>query len=294
VQAPSETVDTRIARRLGSLTPAEQAVAAFLRDRPAEAVMASAAQIAAAAGTSDATVVRAVQAMGFAGLADLRRALLSDLQGGLSPAARLRRSLQETGADTASALDTVLQIHHEAIEALRDPDVRAAASRAVDLLGAADRIAVFGIGPSRALADYFAVQARRLGRSSVALTATGVFLADELLALTSGDVVILFAYSRRYREVLAVLDQIRHVGARAILVTDGLGAMLRDRVQVVLPARRGRAGRLAMHGATFVLIEALLLALAVAAPDRALQTLARLDTVRAALAGEPVDVARDP
>jgi hypothetical protein len=45
----------------------------------------------------------------------------------------------------------------------------------------------------------------RSGRSSLALSATGSMLANQLLGLRKGDALIILAYGRLYREVTAVL-----------------------------------------------------------------------------------------
>ena len=287
------TLDERIAARFATLSPAEQRVARFLADRRSEVVLWSAAQLAAEVGTSDATVVRAVQALGYASISVLRRDLLAQISGGPTPAARLRRTLDEAGDDVGRAFDLVLSIQEDALSALHDPEVRSDAAAAVTMLSKAKRVAVYGIGPSRPLADYFVLQLARLGRAALPLTATGIQLADQLLCLARGDVVVMLAYSRIYAEVSATLSHAQSLGIPVVLVSDSLGAALRDSVALVLPARRGRAGRMSMHTATFALLEALLLGLAVRGRDAALATLQTLDDLRAEIAGERLDVGRE-
>ena len=57
----------------------------------------------------------------------------------------------------------------------------------VRILDAAERIAVFGIGPSSALASYVSTLLARSGRRSRTIGATGFMLADQLLDLVKGD-----------------------------------------------------------------------------------------------------------
>ena len=62
-------------RAATDLAPAERRVAELLLDLGPEATLLSAAALAEQLGTSDATVVRTAKALGYSGLAELRRAL---------------------------------------------------------------------------------------------------------------------------------------------------------------------------------------------------------------------------
>jgi DNA-binding MurR/RpiR family transcriptional regulator len=63
-------------------------------------------------------------------------------------------------------------------------------------------------------------------------------------------------------------------------VTDTLDRRLAQRADVVVPARRCKAGRVALHGATFVVLEAIVLGLAASDRERSLRTLQRLNSLR--------------
>jgi DNA-binding MurR/RpiR family transcriptional regulator len=64
------------------------------------------------------TVIRTVQALGFDGLPDLKRALAADLDDWRTPAVDMRRTLAEVGESVSQAIDAVLEAHREGIEAL--------------------------------------------------------------------------------------------------------------------------------------------------------------------------------
>lgn len=68
-----------------------------------------------------------------------------------------------------------------------------------------------------------------------------------------------------------------------VLVTDSLEPKLAKRADIVIRARRGRNGRVAMHGATLVVLEAIILGLAFANRDDAMTSLARVGDLRARL-----------
>ncbi len=70
-----------------------------------------------------------------------------------------------------------------------------------------------------------------------------------------------------------------------VLVSDNPVTRLAKAATVVLPARRGRAEQVALHGSTLITLEALLMGLAVANRAHTIETLERLAAFRAALAG---------
>lgn len=278
-----EPFDSQVRALLDTLPPAEQRVARFFVDRKEAALLASAAEIAERAGTSDATVVRTARSLGFDGLSGLREALLADLAGSTSPGKRLRRTLDAAGSEAEGALRHVIDLHEELLSELKRADMAAAFARALELLAAADRRHIFGIGPSGALAQYAALQLNRIGLATAALSATGVALADQLLSLQPGDAVMMLAYAPVYREVTVVLEEARRHGVPVVLVSDSLGPYVADDVAVLLPVPRGKAGHLSMHGGTMVVLEAIVIGLAGRDRDRAFDALDRLSGLRAAI-----------
>jgi DNA-binding MurR/RpiR family transcriptional regulator len=286
----SRTLDERIAASRARLSPAEARVARFFQENRAEVMVASASALAAKVDTSDATVVRTAKTLGYAGLDQLRQDLARALRETLAPAARLTRTLDTVGDAPETALAETLDIHADALAALRRDITPALFRAAVDRLAKARRVAVFGIGPSSALADYFAIQLARFGIAAAPLRHTGLLLADDLHRLRRGDVVVALAYSRVYRELAVLLDRADALGLPKILLTDTLGDALRGRVDLVLPVPRGRADQLSMHATTLALIESLLVGIAARRPAETVASLTALNDLRAQLAGDAMDL----
>jgi len=278
--------DERVVSRLERMSPAEQRVVRVFQDNREEVLHASAAALAAKAKTSDATVVRATKALGFSGMDELRRVLAAELKQSLSPASRLAETLREVGDDLQAAFALTLDIHLAAIENLRRDITPDFFSRAIGLISEANRVALFGLGPSSALASYFRIQLGRFGIDAISLTNSGLLFADDLRNLRSGDLVILLAYSRIYPELEVLLDETRRLGLRTILVTDTLASTLRRRVDLTLVVARGRADMLSMHAGTLGLIEALLVGVAVKRPEQTMEALKSLNGLRSRLVGE--------
>jgi DNA-binding MurR/RpiR family transcriptional regulator len=254
-------------------------VAQFIDENRQIVLASSAAALGARIGTSDATVLRTVQALGFASLADLKSAILKS--GAIStPADDMRRTLVDLEKATGHALDGILQAHAEGLDVLRSAVCRAQMAAAVRALDGAERIAVFGIGPSAALATYVSTLLARNGRRSRAIGATGSMLADQLLDLAKGDVLLILAYGRVYREVKAVFAEAKALGLPTVLVTEADDTPLAKLADVCVAVPRGRPGQVALHGATLVGLEGLVLSLAAARPDAALASLDNLNRLR--------------
>jgi DNA-binding MurR/RpiR family transcriptional regulator len=287
---PSPTLEQRVSSSLDQMSPAEQRVArAFLENRE-EVLFASAASLAQKAGTSDATVVRTTKTLGFAGMDELRQTIAAELKQGASLSARVNETLREVGDDLNVALRLTLDIHAQSIEMIRHEISGATFSRAVKLLGTARRVVLFGIGPSSALASYFAIQLNRFGLDAACLIRTGLLFADDLRQLRSSDVLFVMAYSHVYRELAVLLDEADRKSIKKILVTDSLSGQLRERVDLLLPVPRGRADMLSMHAATLALIEALLVGIAARNSKDTIKSLEALNALRARLVGRPMDV----
>jgi DNA-binding MurR/RpiR family transcriptional regulator len=274
----------RILRRANApLGAAGRRVARFIDENRQVVLASSAAALGDRTGTSDATVVRTIQALGFAGLGDLKRAILNSIGQVSTPADDMRRTLGDLEKSTGHALDSVLQAHAEGVDVLRSDQCRAQISAGVRLLDVSNRIVVFGIGPSAALATYVSILLARRGRCSRTLNATGSMLADQLLDLKQGDSILILAYGGPYKEVTAVFAEAKSLGVATVLVTEAYGTPLARMADVVIAIPRGHPGQVSLHGATLVGLEALVLSLAAAKPDDALTSLDKLNHLRRAI-----------
>jgi DNA-binding MurR/RpiR family transcriptional regulator len=292
-ESGDDSFGNRLREAGAALSPGARRVARFIAENRAIAIALSASELARRIGTSDASVVRAVQALGFTGLPELRRSLALSLGSGPqspTPAEAMRHTLEEAGEQASRAVDLAIETQREAVEALAAPEARVTLRAAVAALQPARRVLVFGIGPSAALARYVTTLLSRAGRPAKTLDASGIALADQMLDLAPGDALLVLAYGRAYREVIALFGEARRLALPIVLVTDSLDRSLARHADVVVPARRGRTRRVALHGATLVALEAVALGLAAMDGERAVASLDRLNDLRAAIAGGRHDV----
>lgn len=287
VARATDTYAERVSERSDELAPAERRVAELLLDVGPEATLLSAAALAEQLGTSDATVVRTAQALGYSGLAELRRALAASAE---NPplGERLRRTLEQTPGD--ELLASSIRNHLAALDTLTRNVSPQTFQAAVGVLASADRVVWRGVGPSAHLAAYGQLITQRIGTPSSALVHTGTSFADELLTLASNDAIVLFAYGRLQSHVRVLLDRAEELAVPVVLITDILGRKLAPDVSATLQCGRGAPGLFASHGTTLVLIETLILAIAATRQTESQTSLDKLNELRAALAGRRIDV----
>jgi len=284
--ATDNGIEARLTRS-ERLAPAERRVAERLIELGPEGALLSAAALAAQLGTSDATVVRTAKALGYRGLADLRRAMAT--QGADPPLReRLRRTLEH--ASPEELLPAAVERHLGALDALSRDVSPEQFQAAVAVIAECKRVVWRGVGPSAHLASYAEVLSRRIGKPSTALVHTGTSFADELLSLAPSDALVVFAYGRLQPHVRVLLEHTATLEIPVVLITDTLGRKLDAAVDVTLQCGRGAPGLFASHATTLVVVEALVLAIAAADQPSAEASLARLNELRAALAGRRIDV----
>ncbi|MBC9953419.1 MurR/RpiR family transcriptional regulator [Leucobacter sp. cx-42] len=190
-----------------SLGPSESAVAGVILDRCAEIPDWSTQELAAAAGTSAATVVRACQRLGFRGYQHLRLEL-----------AREGAPLQSAG--TSASFDAVTQSFTGAQEALRLSAAaidRSTVLRAAQTLLSANRIMFTANGFSAPPLQDAAMRFATVGRP---VESPLDILAQQFTAHTLGpdDVCLALTHSGANAHTLATVRAAQQAGATVIVV----------------------------------------------------------------------------
>ncbi|WFS04344.1 MurR/RpiR family transcriptional regulator [Rhizobium tumorigenes] len=273
----------RLKSRRGSLSPSLISVVDYI-DQHRHAVLGkSALEIAADTVTSDATVIRAIQALGFEGLVDLKDTLEAHIGETDSPSEKMAATTEALDSGADAAIDFVIDDHRKAMVALAEPSSRDALKLAVPLLLEARSIGVFGIGASGIIASYASRLFQRNGYRSYALNATGIALAEQLLSMESGDALIMMAYGRLHREAMATIGEAKRLGIPIVMLVGQPDTVLRRHADASIVIPRAKTEHVALHGSTMVCIEALMLALATVARGKTLRSLDRLIELRSAV-----------
>jgi DNA-binding MurR/RpiR family transcriptional regulator len=263
------------------LSASERTVAQYLASAPAEQMMfASAQELGAASGTSNATVVRALQRLGYAGLPALKRELAADFTSALAPEVRLQQRIAHVGQDLEGIWNDVFDETQERIEQCRRLTGADELKRAVEVLAEAREVFCYGVAACELAARHLALSLGRIGHRARFVGETGFALADPLLALGQGDTVVVFQPGRRLAELNVVVERARAVGARIVFVTDELGEVFEDRVDAVLTAPHTPTGNTNEALTGLVVADALVLALTTLDEPRAVEHSHQLTALR--------------
>jgi DNA-binding MurR/RpiR family transcriptional regulator len=271
----------RLEDHLPNLTKSQQRIASYLLASYDEACFLPLSDLAKRLDVSEATLIRFAQATGYGGFRELRRCLQGLFRDKVTPASRLQHKLGELASSQGHVLTKVLDMEVQYLtEASQGVDL-ADFDRAVDVLLSGRRIFVFASGPSGILADLAELRLRRLGILTIAMTESGRHLLEKLQLLQPGDVVLVNGFHHVRPELVAVLDQARAIDCRSILLTDTLGPALRGKADVILAARRGPVSTFHSLTVPMSILNALILAVAMARPAESLAALNRLQELRA-------------
>ncbi len=257
-----------IQARCGDLAASEAKVVALLLADPLFVGASTTAQVAARAGVSPPSVVRAARAIGFTGFTELKIEIAR-----ARGTTRFFAPPEVLAADATSAtvLETSVRAGTDALTALGGAIDLSALDEAVRSIQSARQVVAFGAGPSATVAADAVFRLRAVGVVTVGIPDhLSAMIATRLLG--PGDVVIAVSSTGRTASTLAIADAASSAGAALIAITNQYGtplATLADVALVVggapLPAQMAAAGsRLAQ----LVVIDALVAALALRDPAR--------------------------
>ncbi len=188
-------------------------------------------QLAGLVGASEATIVRAARALGFAGYADLRLALAAaggqrrrqhQVTGDIDPGDSIREVIEKiSGAEQQAIRETAAHIDAGAIE------------RIADAVAAARKVVVYGAGASALVAADLDLKLLRIGLTSRASADHHVALTEASL-LTGADVAIAVSSSGRTEEAVSFLRAAGGAGATTVAITGARSSPLTGHAAHVL------------------------------------------------------------
>ena len=261
------------------LTKSEKRIANFLRKNQEESAFLSASEIASRLDLSEATLVRFARSLGFSSYPAMRAVLQDNFRRRVTHSARLRGRLNDLrdGGDIFERLTaTEIDFLSQALDSIKREEL----NNAVEILHEHDRVFVFGLGPSVSLVDLLELRLRRFGREVVPLTNSGREFLEYLTMMGEKDLLFVICFFDQNPALKLVIDNANKVGATIIMLTDTLEAILGDKVDVVLSAKRGPIGEFHSLVVPMTVINSLLLSLASMEQEKSMTLLDKLDNLR--------------
>jgi DNA-binding MurR/RpiR family transcriptional regulator len=209
---------TIIAQRLPALSAADRAIGQYILDRADAVPGLSSAALAAATGRSQSAVVKFSQKLGYAGYQELKLAVnRAKAQEWQVPPGVIHGSID--------ADDSFLTLVHKLVGSkMLSVQQTMAANRettvtaVLDLLTAARRIHLAGLGASWLVARDFSFKLMKLGRVVMLDADSHVQLANAAM-LEPEDVLVALSYSGMTLETRRVAEMARTRGARLVAIT---------------------------------------------------------------------------
>lgn len=218
---------------LPSLSPAEQRVARLVVSDPAAAARRTITDLATAAETSEATVIRFCRSVGMDGYPQLRIRLAAEAARRIEPPdARVVGGDIPPGADLAQIIATIAFNDARAVEETAEQLDPAVCEQVVEAINGAGRIDIYGAASGFVASD-FQQKLHRIGRIAF-------YFPDVHTALTSaallgrGDVAIGISHTGTTSDVIEVLEQARTRGAVTVALTNFPRSPITDVADFVL------------------------------------------------------------
>lgn len=264
------------------LSAAARRLLNYIEQHPNAVLVSSALDLAAKIDSSDATVIRAIQSLGFDGLPHLKTAIAEKLdQGVRTPVEKVGVTLSHLKQEQRRApLQLVIESYASMLDMLSHLPLSDQLGAAVQVLNDADRIGLYAGGPPGRLAQQTATHLTRIGRSSFVLEDTGHAFADQVMGLQSSDAVILIAYGSALKEALLVKAELKRIGGRLVVITDNPNGRLAQGADIVLEVPRTEVGNMMLYGTILMTLEAIVLSLTKQSPERSMAAARRLRDLR--------------
>ncbi|MBU4432803.1 MAG: MurR/RpiR family transcriptional regulator [Alphaproteobacteria bacterium] len=270
--APVEHVLPRIRSRYNSLGRSARQIADFVLETPNAVISMSVTELAEATAVSQGSVINFCQALGMSGFQQLKLSLAHEV---VQPVQFIHEDL-----DRDDPLDTVCRkLFHSGVQALRDTlsilDTNEM-QRAVDILRAAKRIEIYGVGSSAPIAEDAHYRMLRIGLRATAVTDSHIQAISA--SLTDPEVAVLtISHSGATHETVTATRLAKERGAKTIVITNFARSPIQAHADVTLytMARETKFRTEAMTSriAQLCVIDSLIAAMGLADYERATEVL---------------------
>ena len=223
-----ESIVHKIRFSLSSMGPAEKKIANYLLQHTGEIIDISISELAKQCGCGDATIVRFSRRLGLTGYQELKLGIAAEVNASSSISAEIEKGdscfeiFKKRIVDISNSLSSTETVLDEA-----------ALDRASSVISKADRIVIFGLGNSAAIAQDAAHKFLRLGLSAQACCDNHM---QAIIAshLKRGNVAIGISHSGASKDIVEALRLSKACGATTICVTNYGASPLAETAEIRL------------------------------------------------------------
>ena len=269
---PLDGILERVHTVRASLPPVARRIADFIAANAAEVVHMSVTELADRASASEGSVVSLCRVLGAKGFHHLKLALARDL---VQPVQFIHEDLDRNDG-VATIVEKVFLSDVQALQDTLKVLDRAEVARAVELILAADRVELYGIGSSAPIVEDAHYRMLRIGIDCKVVIDSHIQAISA--SLTGPNVaVITVSHSGSTHETVTATRLAKEAGARTICITNYGKSPIQSYADVVLctMARETefRTEAMASRIAQLCIVDALIACLAIATYDEAVETI---------------------
>jgi len=256
---PNSDVLSKVRGFYPSLSSSEKKVADFVLEHYQETIRMTLADVAQECGVSDATVLRFCRSIGYKRWLEFKIVLTQTLP-------NLPEQILDEVVEGDPPGVIARKVFNSSIQALRDTMAvldEPSYEQALDLIIAATRILIVGVGTSGPMANEMYNRFLRLGLNCHVQTDSYIQVMESAL-LSANDLVIVISQTGDSEDPIRTTAQAKSVGASAIVITGNTGSKLTEFADVVLlsVSHETRVETIASRIAQYAIIHALYVGLA--------------------------------
>jgi DNA-binding MurR/RpiR family transcriptional regulator len=224
----SATLPQLIQTRLSEMTPTERRLAQYVLENQHRVIYATAREVAREIGTSDASVVRFCQLLGFSGFRELKLHIALDIQ-----RSEFDEGYRHISSDMPARWNTLVRRLIDSIQDTQKLQSVEIVEQVADYILGAKRLYLLGMGTSGVVARDAQLKLARLGFTAI-FDDQAHNMAVAMALATADDVVIAFSHSGNTAEIANLLRVGRAAGARTIAITNNPASIVAKTAEIVL------------------------------------------------------------
>lgn len=271
-------VISKIQDGMEGFSKGQRAIARYILENSSRAAYMTAVKLGNISHVSESTVVRFATELGYEGYPHFQRALREAIRNKLNAAQRLELTEEHVGAE--ETLETVLNADIDCIRQTLDQIDKKAFQKAVEIIMNAEHIYVIGVRSAGSLASFLSFYLNLLFhhvKLIQGITAGEVF--EEVLRISSNDVIIGLSFPRYSNRTINVLKYARSQGAHVIGITDSIHSPIHTLSDCTLICSTGMTSVVDSLVAPLSVINALVVSLCLNKKDELYATFDRLEKI---------------
>ena len=261
---------------LDALPGQQKAIAEYLLAHLEEVPFLSVPALAKKVGTSEATVVRLAQRIGYSGFAEMKMALLELLRGSVLGERAEPKKVQREPDDV---LEAVARLEISNLERSIEAIDRRAFRKAAAAIFKADHVFTFGLGISAYLADLASYLLTQIGLRTTTLSTRYSSPLEQLVGLRPSDLLLTFSFPPYSKQTVHMVRHLEERSIPTVAITDRRTSPVSASCRHVFAVRSDNMMFTNATGAATALLNALVTEVAVRHQGEAVEALSQINRI---------------